>query len=262
MAKKKDGREIVTIGVGSASVLRGEDDVSTWDDLELAMGRRRDKNGHFTGKPPRLIPSACYAELKHRQVFDAESALGKRVASAAEYLADVAEGVEEPNAGRMRACEILLDRVVGKPTERITAKVDMSIENSPWAVALRNSIRGTRAEVIEATSTEVDDDIVDAELVEDDLCACGCGQPPKSGSLYFNASHEAHAKGKARRDEARPTPTEDDMAVWRRNQGAAPPPTTAQGTYSGTPTPEDDPTLDDDDDGFIEDTDDDPILWD
>ena len=200
------------LGAGSTAVLSGQDDIATWDDEELAMGRRRDKNGNFTGKPPRLIPAVCYTELKQRQVFDAESTLGKKVAAAAQYLADVAEGVEEPKAGRMRACEILLDRVVGRPTERITAKVDMSIENAPWAVALRNSIRASIIET-SAAVTSTNDEVIDAELVEPDLCLCGCGHPPRPGSLYFNARHHEHAMSKVKVAPPAP-PIEDDPILW------------------------------------------------
>ena len=168
MATKKDGREIVTIGVGSAAVLRGEDDINTWDDEELAMGRRRDANGYFTGKPPRLIPAACYTELKRRQVFDAESTLGKAVAEASAYLANVARGIEEPNMGRIRACESLLDRVVGKPKERIEAQlsVQAQVETLPWVQALRQSVRlpGEHRAIDPSTS---DGDIIDAEVIED-----------------------------------------------------------------------------------------------
>lgn len=265
MALKKDGRQLLTVGKGTAAVLNGNDDVSDWDDEELAHGRRRDANGNFTGRPPRLIPHVCWVELKRRQLLDSDSAFGRSVLNATQYVVDVAEGRQEPIPYRMRACEIILDRFIGKPTERHQVDTKIELVDAPWAVALRNSIRGMRAQSpIPAASAEIgDDDIVDAELV-DDLCACGCGQPRRPGSLYLNANHERHAKARAGVQD-RLAPSEDDLKLWRRKHGATPPPTTAQGTYAGTPIPEDDvptdPTLEDDDDDFIED-DDDPILWD
>ena len=161
---------MLTIGKGSAAVLRGEDDISTWDDEELAYGRRRDVNGNFTGHPPRLIPAACYTELKRRQVFDAESTLGRRVAKAAQYLADVAEGIEEPNLGRMRACESLLDRVVGKPKEHVDVQMSVAaqVETLPWVQALKQAVRTPDGRsIIEAGAAESDDEIIDAEVVGD-----------------------------------------------------------------------------------------------
>ncbi len=136
------------------------------------MGRRRDVNGNFTGKPPRLIPAACYQELKRRQVFDAESTLGRATAEASAYLANVARGVEEPNMGRVRACESLLDRVVGKPKESVDVRMSLheQVETLPWVQDLRRSLRASPE--LPAVSNS-DDDIVDAEVVEDSW-----GTPP------------------------------------------------------------------------------------
>lgn len=158
MKTRADGRSVAYVGAGSSAVLRGEDDISTWDDEELAMGRRRDVNGNFTGKPPRLIPAACYQELKRRQVFDAESTLGRRVAKAAEYLADVADGIEEPVTGRIRACESLLDRVVGKPKESVDVRMSVAaqVETLPWVQALKRSVRTPDGQrIIDTSATEL-----------------------------------------------------------------------------------------------------------
>jgi hypothetical protein len=229
---KRDGRQLLTVGKGTAAVLAGHDDVTTWDDEELAHGRRRDTNGNFTGRPPRLIPHMCWVELKRRQIFDAESTFGKAVAGAAEYLADVAEGRVEPQAGRMQACSILFDRFLGKPKESVNVQMSVveTVEELPWVQALKKAARVAGGTVIPARSTPVDDDIVDAELVEPDLCLCGCGQPPRAGSLYFNARHQAQAEAKARFAE------------------------------SALPA-DDDPVLTEDEDEFVEDEDD-PILTD
>jgi hypothetical protein len=228
---KSDGRQLLTVGKGTAAVLLGHDDVTLWDDEELAHGRRRDTNGNFTGRPPRLIPHMCWVELKRRQIFDAESTFGKAVAGAAKYLADVAEGRVEPQPGRMQACSILFDRFLGKPKESVDVRMSVTaqVEQIPWVQALRRAARPPGEVVIPARSTEVAEDIVDAELVEDDLCLCGCRQPPRPGSLYFNAKHQGHA---ARKAEATPAPVEADPILY-------------------------------DEDEFIEDEDDptDPVLW-
>lgn len=234
---KNDGRQLLTVGKGTAAVLLGHDDVTSWDDEELAHGRRRDTNGNFTGRPPRLIPHQCWVELKKRQLFDAESTFGEAVAGAARYLADVAEGRQQPQPGRITACQILFDRFIGKPKESVDVRMSVTaqVEQLPWVQTLRASARIPSA--IEATATRSDDEIIDAEVIEPDLCLCGCGQPPRPGSLYFNARHQEHAE--------------------RKRQMAAQPP---------VPTPvDDDPILTDEDDEFIEDPilsdDDDPVLW-
>lgn len=234
MANRVDGRSAHLLGAASTAVLSGHDDVADWDDEELATGRRRDKNGYFSGKAPRLIPIQCWKELKRRQLFDTDSAFGQSVVNAANYLIAVADGSQEPQAGRMRACEIILDRFVGKPTERVQVDTRVELVDAPWAVALRNLIRSPGAiSAIPVSSTDVTDDIVDAELVEPDLCLCGCGQPPRPGSLYFNGRHQAHAESKVMAAQAHPTP----------------------------PPPDDDPILTDDDELTEEADDDDPVMW-
>ena len=60
MSIKKDGRQMLTVGKGTAAVLSGEDDLSTWSDEELAYGRRKDRNGHWTGHRSRWFPSIAF----------------------------------------------------------------------------------------------------------------------------------------------------------------------------------------------------------
>lgn len=235
MALKKDGRQFVDGRKGHGGCPQrerrcgglGRRGVGSWS----PQGHPR--QFHRQASKARLIPHRCWLELKRRQLFDADSAFGKSVLNATEYLIDVAEGRQDPIPYRMRACEIILDRFIGKPTERHQVDTKIELVDAPWAVALRSSIRSG---AIPARSSEVagDDDIVDAEIVEPDQCECGCGQPPRPGSMYFNARHQQHAESKAK------APAPERMPVH-----------------------EVDPILYDDDDDFIEDADDpdDPILW-
>ena len=171
MGNRQDGRSVVYMGAGSTAVLAGEEDPSTWDDEELAHGRRRDTNGSFTGRPPRLIPHACWVELKKRELFDADSTFGRAVAGAARYIADVAEGREDPKPGRLHACQILFDRYIGKPKESVDVRMSVTaqVEQIPWVQTLRKAAR-LPGDVIEASAIRSDDGIIDAELVEPDLC--------------------------------------------------------------------------------------------
>jgi hypothetical protein len=218
------------VGAAATAVLTGADDINDWDDDELAFGRRRGKNGKFGGQPPRMIPMVCLRELTRRKIFDTESVIREAIVDAARYIAGVAQGKEQPNADRQRAAQVLLDRFLGKPTERVDVQMSVTaqVESLPWVQALRTSARPAGT-VIEAIATRLDDGIIDAELVEADLCACGCGQPPRKGSLYLNARHQEYAVSKrVTIQPSAPTPIDDD------------------------------PILSDDE--FIEDEDD-PVLW-
>ena len=152
--------------------------------------------------------------MKKRQLFDADSTFGRAVAAAARYIADVAEGREDPKPGRLHACQILFDRYIGKPKESVDVRMSVTaqVEQIPWVQTLRKAAR-LPGDVIEASASRLDDDVIDAELVELDLCGCGCGQPPRKGSLYFNARHQEHAESK--RAVVHPAPPfEDDPILW------------------------------------------------
>ncbi len=122
---RQDGRALVTVSPDSAAVLNGEVDITQWDDEELAYGRRRDKNERFSGKPPSMIPTECVRELNRRKLYESNGIIRDACTDAAQYLADVTRGEEEPKAGRLRAAETILDRFLGKPKERIEMEHDL-----------------------------------------------------------------------------------------------------------------------------------------
>lgn len=267
MRPDQQGRGYVRVGKPALAVINGNETPEDWDDDELMYGRRRDSLGRLSGRPPRVIPAACLRELVRRKLFDTESAIRDSCVDAAKYLAAVAEGKEEPNAARMKACEMVLDRFLGKPVDRVQmsshVEMNVNIEQAPWVVALRKAARSFGGQPLDGrviNTTVADDDIIDAEIVEA-LCACGCGQPPRPGSAYFNARHEARATYKANKPKA-PAPNDDDLRLWRRHHGPTPPPTDSAGwfaTNTAPSAPEDDPILEDDDpvltdedDAFIE----------
>lgn len=182
---RRDGRALVTVSPDSAAILNGEVDISQWDDEELAYGRRRDKNERFSGKPPVLIPTECVRELNRRKLFETNSIIRNACTDAATYLAAVTRGEETPVAGRIKATEIILDRFMGKPKERIEMEHDikepawigvmrraLSIDGQPVSEhpITRDAVAASYTRPIPATSraVEEDDGIIDAELVEDD----------------------------------------------------------------------------------------------
>jgi hypothetical protein len=219
----------MVVSANTAAVISGTDDLTGWSDEELLKGQRRSKRGTWEGKPPTVVPMAVHRELIRRRVFECEAIIRESCVHAARYLDGIVRGVEEPKVGRQRAAEVMLERFLGKPTERHLVDARVEVAEPPWLDALRKAVRIPRA--IEASATRSDDDIIDAEVIEDDLCLCGCGQPPRPGSLYFSPKHQEHAERKA--SQARPP-------------AAAP--------------VEDDPILSDDDELVLDD-DDDPVLW-
>lgn len=126
---------MLTVGAGTAAVLSGEDDLSTWSDEELAYGRRRDRNGHWTGTPPKVVPVHCVREMNRRKLFETEGIIRNACTHAASYLDSVVRGKETPVMGRLRAAETILDRFLGKPKESVSVNMSITsqVEELPWS---------------------------------------------------------------------------------------------------------------------------------
>lgn len=180
-----DGRAEVRLSQNTTALVKaaedGELDLSDWDDEELLRGRRRDKNGTFGDRPPKLVPRVLYLEWKKRVFQQVERGLGERARECAVELARMALGEVEYDAGRQSALESVLDRTVGKPVERQQVSAEVNVSRAEQIMdAVTISTHDSVDEFYEAwgndqpPGTAHDEDIVDAELVDD--------EPPATGS--------------------------------------------------------------------------------
>jgi hypothetical protein len=139
-------------------LLAGEEDLSSWDDEEIQRGQRRSKNGSFVGRPPKVIPQAVHEEWVRRTMRKAYTLLKESTYDAAKLLRQIVNDEEAPYGFRLRAAELIFERVLGKATE----KVELSISDEPpWVRALQGAITGG----IDRSGLH-DEDIIDAEVVE------------------------------------------------------------------------------------------------
>jgi len=147
MARTLDGGAIVHIGATSAGVLAGEIDLSDWDDEELIRGRRRNRNGGWSGRPPKLLPAAFFQELTRRRFSRAYQLLEGSLIDGARFLASIIRNDGAPNADRLRATELLFDRILGRPKEQL--RLDVHGDLSPFQKLLMTAIVGHEEQVIE-----------------------------------------------------------------------------------------------------------------
>ena len=155
-------RAFVRLSVGNTRMLLGADDVSEWDDEELQRGYRKDKNGNFRGSPPTLIPRAIHQEITRRNMEKAMVIMRDSLPDAVQVLTEIATNPLVEARDRIKAIEIIMDRVMGKAADR----VEVTQNAPPWAKALQGAIVSLKSErVVETTATEVE--TTDAE-VEDD----------------------------------------------------------------------------------------------
>lgn len=144
-------------GRTNLAILNGDDDLSTWDEDELLEGRRKNKHGKFVGIKPKLVPTAIHNEIARRQMEQAVVEMRHSLVPAVRLLREVVENEEADYGYRIKAAQLIIERVMGKATERI--QVEMA---PPWAVALQALI-----EARGSTELEIGSDVDDADIVDE-----------------------------------------------------------------------------------------------
>lgn len=144
----------IRVGQRTAAVLAGDDDLATWDDEELIRGQRRNKNGRWGGRPPKVVPAAVHHEITRRKMSEAYRLLQTNLVAATEVLVSLATDPEVESSVRLKASITIMERVLGKTPERVELS---AVERKPWEDAVKGGIVRIPPEAIDATSTEADD---------------------------------------------------------------------------------------------------------
>lgn len=122
----------IRVGKTNEAILNGDMDLTAWSEEELLRGQRRAHTGRFTGRPPKVVPMAVHNELVRRRMSKAADLLNESIVDAVLLLRQVVTDEEAAYTDRIKASQLILDRVMGKAPERI----ELSLE-PPWATALR-----------------------------------------------------------------------------------------------------------------------------
>lgn len=137
-----------------------EEDVSLWSEEELIRGTRKDRNGKWVGRPPKVVPKALHDELVRRKMDKAFTLLRENIVAPTEVLVELATDSEVESGVRLKAATTILDRVLGKAPETLKLHV---AQEPPWAVALRSAL------AVHEMGEIVGSDIVDAEVVNGEV---------------------------------------------------------------------------------------------
>ena len=154
--RMKDGRALIAVSSRTADVLDGIEDLSAWSDEELLRGSRRSKNGNFVGRPPEVVPQAVHAERSRRLMSKAHELLRDSTVEAVELLRSIINDENAPLAVRVQASGMIIDRTLPK-----SATLSVSLAPPPKYL-------GVLEAAIISTDTDPDEDIIEAELIEDD----------------------------------------------------------------------------------------------
>lgn len=148
-----DERAVIRVGKANTRIMTGQDDLSEWDDEELRRGFRKDKNGQFKGRPPKVIPKAIHDELVRRTISKAQIKMRDSLEKAVDILASIAEDTAAEDKDRLKAVGMIMDRVMGKDP----VPVDLKTDTPPWQMAIQAGIVTIKnADLL--GSDEMDDD--------------------------------------------------------------------------------------------------------
>lgn len=144
-------RGYIRLGKSVTRILVGLEDVTTWTDEEIKRGRKRDKNGGWRGRDPVVIPMALHEEAIKRTFEEAQELFREGLVPAVRYLTSIVEDNSVEDKDKLKAVGMILDRVLGKPVER----VEINTEPDPWEEVVRVAIVSKPAiEVIETKEVE------------------------------------------------------------------------------------------------------------
>lgn len=143
-------RALVRLGPRNTRILTGEDDLSSWDDDELMHGAKRDKNGGWQGSRPTVVPIAIHRELTKRRMQKANDLLRENIVEAMEQLILIVKGKDTEDKDRLRAIEMMANRVMGKEPIRVEVTGETS----------------TLDEDLDFITTYDDDEFIDVEATE------------------------------------------------------------------------------------------------
>src|SRR4051794_8597810 len=101
----KPQRKLISVGKTSAAILNGDEDLSLWDDEELRRGYRRDKNGIWSGRKPKVVPRAIHDELVRRTLDEAGEVLRDSLVDAVQLYRQILNDVEAPLNLRLQAAD-------------------------------------------------------------------------------------------------------------------------------------------------------------
>ena len=134
-----------------AMLLDGRLSVEDLDDEELARCQLKDKNGKFTGRPPKVLPAELVRRMKQEYFKRGDEIFERGYAEAVTRLLKMSADPRVDDMVRYKALTYIIERVRGKTPDKVIVEPDAA-----WAVI---------ASKIMVPALE---SIVDAEVIEDD----------------------------------------------------------------------------------------------
>lgn len=134
-----------------AMLLTGEMSVEDLDDDELARGYPKNRNGTFAGRPPKVIPLVIHQRMQREFYKRMEEKMKTALPDALQMLSDIATAPGREDRDRLKAIDMILNRIMGKPLE----KLEVSSGDKPFEMTVGKMRRAKPTEPEEAEGGEV-----------------------------------------------------------------------------------------------------------
>jgi hypothetical protein len=141
-----------------ADLISGRLPVSALDPEELARCQLKDKNGHFTGVPPKYLPETLVKAMRREFFRRGDKLFEDSYVAAVEQMVKIMKDPKVKPDVQLKAAQYVVERVRGKTPDILIVEG----EQQPWQLVLT---RITTADVpaIESTAVIEDAVIVDEE---------------------------------------------------------------------------------------------------
>lgn len=155
----KNGTGEIHVGKGVVETMLNPQDVADWTDEELMQGARRTINGHRPSRIPHVIPTVVYMELVKRMVAKTQHRFAAELEVAVSEHIKIIKNKNTKDSTRLRAIEVIYDRVMGKAPEHVVHHTD----DAPWLKMISSAVVGNMDQ-----ARELEGEIIDGEVVEDE----------------------------------------------------------------------------------------------
>ena len=149
--RMQDGGALVRVGATTAAI--------AFD------GRRKNKNGIFTGRRPKWLPAEMVRELTKRRLGRAHALLSHSTIDAVKLLRVVVNDDQADTQHRLKAAETILNRVMGMPRESV--QLDVMADIPPWQRLMNDAIQ-TFDELKTHRGIVSESDVIEGEVIEDE----------------------------------------------------------------------------------------------
>lgn len=130
--------------------------IEEWDFEELQRGKPRNVNGKFSGARPKWISPTVMAEAQKRLREVGQQELGRFTGSAIKVMVELMED-SRLDLVRFQAAKYVLDQIIGVPVNKVEIEGNVSFKGLLAAVMVNPD-----------GQVDTDDEVIDAEIVEDD----------------------------------------------------------------------------------------------